>query len=143
MLFAVWTQYAFGILLSVTSVFLILLVLIQRGRGGGLTGALGGMGGQSAFGTKAGDLFTRVTVVVAAIWIGLCVLAIVTLNTGAGGLLGPPTTPPAPTTQDGAADGMGAGDAAATTPTPQSPAVDRPVTQPGPPAGGAQTTPAP
>ena len=25
----------------------------------GLAGALGGMGGQSAFGTKAGDLFTK------------------------------------------------------------------------------------
>jgi preprotein translocase subunit SecG len=38
------------------------------------------MGGQSAFGTKAGDLFTRVTIVVATVWIGLCVLAIVILN---------------------------------------------------------------
>ena len=35
---------------------------------GGLTGALGGLGGQSAFGTKAGDVFTRITVVVALIW---------------------------------------------------------------------------
>jgi preprotein translocase subunit SecG len=70
----------FAILLFLTALFLILLVLVQRGRGGGLSGALGGMGGQSAFGTKAGDLFTRVTVVVATVWIGLCVLAIVILN---------------------------------------------------------------
>ena len=56
-------------LLSVGSVFIILLVLIQRGRGGGLAGALGGMGGYSAFGTRAGDIFTRITIVAAAIWL--------------------------------------------------------------------------
>jgi preprotein translocase subunit SecG len=65
-----------GFLLVFSSLFLIALVLIQRGRGGGLAGAFGGMGGQSAFGTKAGDVFTRITVVVAACWILLCILAI-------------------------------------------------------------------
>lgn len=70
----------FGTLMFVTSVFLILLVLVQRGRGGGLAGAFGGMGGQSAFGTKAGDLFTRLTMGVATFWILLCVLAISVLN---------------------------------------------------------------
>jgi len=77
-LFAAGTflHYLFGILLFVISLFLILLVLVQRGRGGGLTGALGGMGGQSAFGTKAGDMFTRVTMVTAGIWILLCMLSI-------------------------------------------------------------------
>ena len=60
--------------------FLILLVLVQRGRGGGLSGALGGMGGQSAFGTKAGDLFTRITIFVATFWILLCIAAILVLN---------------------------------------------------------------
>ena len=54
-----------------TAVFLIVLVLIQRGKGGGLAGAFGGMGGQSAFGTKAGDLFTKITIGVAAFWIML------------------------------------------------------------------------
>lgn len=49
--------------------FMILLVLLQRGRGGGLVGALGGPGGQSAFGTRAGDVFTRITVVVATLWV--------------------------------------------------------------------------
>jgi preprotein translocase subunit SecG len=61
-------------LLALASLFLIILVLLQRGRGGGLTGALGGMGGQSAFGAKAGDVFTRITVVVASIWIALCLV---------------------------------------------------------------------
>ena len=54
------------------SLFLILLILVQRGKGGGLTGALGGPGGQSAFGTKAGDLFTKITSFTALGWIALC-----------------------------------------------------------------------
>jgi preprotein translocase subunit SecG len=69
-------------LLFLTSVFLILLVLIQRGRGGGLAGAFGGLGGQSAFGTKAGDLFTRITIGVAAFWIILCAASVKLLNEG-------------------------------------------------------------
>jgi preprotein translocase subunit SecG len=62
--------------LFVLPVFLILLILIQRGKGGGLAGAFGGMGGQSAFGTKAGDLFTRITIGVAALWIVLCIFGV-------------------------------------------------------------------
>jgi len=73
-------QILFGVLMFLTALILILLVLVQRGRGGGLSGALGGMGGQSAFGTKAGDLFTRITVVVAAVWIALCIFAILLFN---------------------------------------------------------------
>ena len=69
-------RFFLGFTLFFTSLFLILLVLIQRGRGGGLAGALGGTGGQSAFGTKAGDVFTRITVGVAAFWILLCILSI-------------------------------------------------------------------
>jgi preprotein translocase subunit SecG len=65
----------FGLILTLLAIFLILLVLVQRGRGGGLAGALGGMGGSSAFGAKAGDVFTRITVVVVAIWITFCILA--------------------------------------------------------------------
>ncbi len=68
-------QVVFQILLAVVAIFLILLVLVQRGRGGGLAGALGGMGGSSAFGAKAGDIFTRITIVAAAVWILLCIAA--------------------------------------------------------------------
>ena len=83
-------QYFFGAILFVLSAFLVLLVLVQRGRGGGLTGALGGPGGQSAFGTKAGDVFTRITIVLAGIWIFLNALAVWSLQekdfTTSGGL---------------------------------------------------------
>jgi preprotein translocase subunit SecG len=80
----------FLIFLFLTGVFLIVLVLVQRGKGGGLSGAFGGMGGQSAFGTKAGDTFTKITIGVAAFWILLCVLSVRLLSTpkGAGLNLG-------------------------------------------------------
>lgn len=58
-------------LLMLVGLFMMLVVLIQRGRGGGLAGAFGGAGGSSAFGTKAGDVFTKITVVVAIIWFAL------------------------------------------------------------------------
>jgi preprotein translocase subunit SecG len=77
-----------GVLMFLTALFLILLVLVQRGRGGGLSGALGGMGGQSAFGTKAGDLFTRITMFVATFWILLCIAAILLLNRQTTSVLG-------------------------------------------------------
>ncbi len=70
-----------GWLMGFLSVFLILLVLVQRGRGGGLTGALGGPGGQSAFGSKAGDTFTIITIVVASIWGFTCAFTMWLLGT--------------------------------------------------------------
>jgi preprotein translocase subunit SecG len=61
----------FSILFALASIFLIFIVLLQRGRGGGLAGAFGATGGQSAFGTKAGDVFTRITIGVAVVWVAL------------------------------------------------------------------------
>ncbi|PHS11830.1 MAG: preprotein translocase subunit SecG [Blastopirellula sp.] len=80
-----WKQWIIGPAMFFISFFLILLVLVQRGRGGGLAGALGGAGGQSAFGTKAGDVFTKITVGFAAIWILLCVLALTVLQDTSSG----------------------------------------------------------
>jgi preprotein translocase subunit SecG len=65
-----WTD-VFSMLLALASVLLIGLVLLQRGRGGGLAGAFGATGGQSAFGTKAGDIFTRLTICTAVVWVAL------------------------------------------------------------------------
>lgn len=69
-------------LIVLCSIFLICLVLIQRGRGGGLAGAFGGLGGSSAFGTRAGDVFTRVTVVTAVIWFLLAMALVIVNNRG-------------------------------------------------------------
>src|SRR5436190_19374142 len=72
--------YFLLILLMLVGMFLMFVILLQRGRGGGLAGAFGGLGGQSAFGTKAGDLFTRITIGVAAFWIVLCAVSVKLLN---------------------------------------------------------------
>jgi preprotein translocase subunit SecG len=65
-----------NILLLVVGLFLILVVLIQRGKGGGLAGAFGGVGGSSAFGSRAGDAFTRFTIIVAGIWVLLIMILV-------------------------------------------------------------------
>jgi preprotein translocase subunit SecG len=60
-----------SILLLAVGAVLIFVILLQRG--GGLAGAFGGAGGQSAFGTKAGDVFTRITMGLAIVWVMLAV----------------------------------------------------------------------
>jgi preprotein translocase subunit SecG len=57
--------------LGLTGFLLMGIVLLQRGRGGGLAGAFGGLGGQSAFGTKAGDVFTKITIGITVFWVFL------------------------------------------------------------------------
>ena len=64
------------VLIFTASLVMILLILIQRGRGGGLIGALGGSGGSSPFGSRAGDTFTRITLITAAVWMFLIMLQI-------------------------------------------------------------------
>jgi preprotein translocase subunit SecG len=63
-----WSTFLFNIAILLLGVFMILLILIQRGKGGGLAGAFGGAGGSSAFGSRAGDAFTRLTIYVATVW---------------------------------------------------------------------------
>ena len=63
-------------IIIVLALVLIGLILIQRGKGGGLAGAFGGVGGSSPFGSKAGDTFTRVTMYIAAVWILLIMVQV-------------------------------------------------------------------
>jgi preprotein translocase subunit SecG len=53
---------------------LIGVILLQKGRGGGLSGAFGGAGGHTAFGAKTGDFLTWTTVVMATAFLLLAVL---------------------------------------------------------------------
>jgi len=71
-----WLPTILNPLLILTGLFLILLILIQRGKGGGLAGALGGPGGSSAFGSRAGDTFTKITMYTALVWILLIMFMI-------------------------------------------------------------------
>lgn len=51
------------------SLLLIALVLLQKNRGAGLSGAFGGVGGHSAFGTKTGDFLTWFTVALVTVFL--------------------------------------------------------------------------
>src|SRR5262245_9807206 len=74
--------YLLCFLWILVSLFLILMILLQRGKGGGLAGALGGAGGSSAFGTKAGDVFTRITVGVFGVYILLAMIGVWSMKSG-------------------------------------------------------------
>lgn len=62
-----WVQ-TMAILLIVICLAMVILVLLQKGRGSGLSAAFGGAGGQSAFGSKTGDVFTWATIVLVAVY---------------------------------------------------------------------------
>lgn len=68
--------YALTIVFLVLCVFMILVVMFQKPKGGGLGGAFGGAGGggggsQAMFGTKTGDVLTWVTVIAFLVFLGL------------------------------------------------------------------------
>lgn len=81
-----WLPGPLNIFILLTGLFLIFLVLIQRGKGGGLAGALGGAGGSSPFGSRAGDAFTRLTIYVALIWLALTMIQVRAIQSTAGQL---------------------------------------------------------
>ncbi len=64
---------ALAILFIFTCILMMLVILIQKPKGGGLSGAFGGAGGgqQAAFGAKTGDVLTIVTVGFFVVFLGL------------------------------------------------------------------------
>lgn len=62
-------SHLLNLVVILIGLFLILIVLIQRGKGGGLAGAFGGAGGSSPFGSRAADQFVKITLWVAGIWV--------------------------------------------------------------------------
>ncbi len=68
-------QVLMGFLFCFICVLLILLILIQKGRGGGLSGAFGGVGSYSPFGTKTGDALTWATVILTGLFLLVAVLS--------------------------------------------------------------------
>ena len=64
-----------GLLFLVICVLLTVVILLQKGRGVGLAGMLGGGSSHSAFGTRTGDVFTWVTIVLVAVFLLLAVVS--------------------------------------------------------------------
>jgi preprotein translocase subunit SecG len=65
----VWYSHLINLVVIGLGLFLMLIVLIQRGKGGGLAGAFGGAGGSSPFGSRAADQFVRITLWLAGVWV--------------------------------------------------------------------------
>jgi preprotein translocase subunit SecG len=63
-----------NLIIILVGLFLMLVVLIQRGKGGGLAGAFGGVGGSSPFGSRAADQFVKITLWVAGVWVLLIMI---------------------------------------------------------------------
>ena len=66
---AAWYSHVLNLLVLGLGGILMLLVLIQRGKGGGLAGAFGGAGGSSPFGSRAADQFVKITLWLAGVWV--------------------------------------------------------------------------
>jgi preprotein translocase subunit SecG len=62
------------VLWLLVAVSLILVVLLQKGRGGGLAGAFGGAGTSSLLGTKTGDFLTWLTIGLVAFFLVMSVV---------------------------------------------------------------------
>ncbi|MGB2821681.1 MAG: preprotein translocase subunit SecG [Phycisphaerae bacterium] len=82
-----------GVLFLVICFLLIVIVLLQKGKGGGLGAAFGGMG-SSAFGTKTGDVFTWVTIVLTGLFLLLAVTTSLVFRPAPGTIAAPEFQPP-------------------------------------------------
>jgi preprotein translocase subunit SecG len=69
-----FTMKIAAVLFVLCSVSLILIILVQKGRGGGLSGAFGGGVAGGLLGSKTGDFLTWVTIVLVAIFLSLAIL---------------------------------------------------------------------
>ena len=79
-------------------ILLIGIVLLQKGRGGGIGSAFGGGGGgSSAFGAKTGDVFTWITVVLAGVVIFTGVAGSFIMEPAKVATVQPAITPVSPT----------------------------------------------
>jgi preprotein translocase subunit SecG len=80
-------------LFVVICILLIIVVLLQKGRGGGLGAAFGGVG-TTAFGTKTGDVFTWVTIILTVLFVLLSIAAAIAIRPGQTAAARPEFIPP-------------------------------------------------
>ncbi len=97
-----WTLFLF------VCVLLLIVVLLQKGDVGGIGGAFGGGGGETAFGVQADTTWKRTTAVLAGLFIVLAMVLGVVSSKRSGRLIksrqsAPPAAPAAPQTPAGPA----------------------------------------
>lgn len=107
-----------AILFVLVCLFMMLVILIQKPKGGGLSGAFGGAGGgeQSVLGAKAGDVLTWVTIT--------CFVLFLLLAMGLTWTIAPTQVPTSPGTLQPAPTSGSGGAAPATTGT-QTPSTSQ------------------
>ena len=64
----------FAVLFVICALALILIILVQKGKGGGLSGAFGGGMASGILGSKTGDFLTWVTIVLVAVFLTMAVV---------------------------------------------------------------------
>ena len=122
-----------AVLLVVVTLAMIGLILIQRGKGGGLAGAFGGGGVEQAFGTRATTLAQKATAVLGIIFLVLTIML---------GLMWSPhgtTTSPTPSSSLP----LESAPASSAPESAKSPAAPASAATPAAPAPAAPTAPAP
>ena len=75
------------------AISLILVVLIQKGKGGGLSAAFGGAGAGGVLGTKATDFFTKFTIGLVMVFLVLAIVMAKFFKPEAPKDLGAPISP--------------------------------------------------
>jgi preprotein translocase subunit SecG len=85
-------------LFLISAVALILIILVQKGRGGGLSAAFGGGVASGILGSKTGDFLTWVTIVLVGVFLTLAVVMAKFYKPSdfGGGTPPPPTVPTEP-----------------------------------------------
>jgi preprotein translocase subunit SecG len=121
--------YLVAILYVLTCFLLILVVLLQQGKGGDIANAFGGGASQAAFGARSGaTVLSRATTVLAALFVvGAIVLGIMGQR-GPGSVLGGRTQSGAPTAPPAGATLPPQTTPAPATPAPAAPATPAPAT---------------
>ena len=66
---------ALAVILFFLSLFLVFIIMMQRGKGGGIAGSLTGTA-QSAFGARGGDALMWITIALTGVWIFLSCVTI-------------------------------------------------------------------
>ena len=79
MLFS-FSYYTLMTLFIIVSLLMTLLVLVQKGRGGGLASAFSGASSNTAFGSKTGDVLTWATSIVFGVFIALAIALNLVIN---------------------------------------------------------------
>lgn len=122
-----------AVLFVMVSVVLILVILVQKGRGGGLSGAFGGGMASGLLGSKTGDFLTWVTIGLVAVFLGLAVLMARFYRPSVGDY-----SAPEPTTSQSAPATSQPAPATTTQPAPAGQAPAAQPAQPSTPDSGAQ-----